>query len=251
MKILWVKSEFLHPTERGGQIRTLETLRRIHQRHEVHYAAYAPSRDAEGPRRAAEYCTAAHVVEIPFPPRGTPHFFAQVIANLASPLPFIVYRYRSRAMTRLLDQLHAQQRFDAVVCDFLAVAANFRDLKKCVLFQHNVESMIFERHADQASGRLQQAYFASQARRTHAYEREACRSVAHVVAVSDADRESMQTRYGVSRITAVPTRVDVPFFAPRDASPKSNDLVFVGSMGYMPNVDAMQYFIAEGLPRVP
>ena len=28
MKILWVKSDFLHPTTRGGQIRTLEMLRR-------------------------------------------------------------------------------------------------------------------------------------------------------------------------------------------------------------------------------
>src|SRR5260221_8261335 len=163
MKILWVKSEFLHPTERGGQIRTLETLRRIHQRHEVHYAAYAPSRDAEGPRRSAEFCTAAHVVEIPFAPRGTPRFFAQLARNLASPLPFVVDRYRTPAMMRMLDQLHAQHKFDAVVCDFLAVAANFRDLRHCVLFQHNVESMVLERHAEHASSRLERAYFASQA----------------------------------------------------------------------------------------
>ena len=39
MKILWVNSDFLHPTTRGGQIRTLETLKRLHQRHEIHYAA--------------------------------------------------------------------------------------------------------------------------------------------------------------------------------------------------------------------
>jgi hypothetical protein len=39
MKILWVKSDFLHPTTRGGQIRTLETLKRLHQRHQIHYVA--------------------------------------------------------------------------------------------------------------------------------------------------------------------------------------------------------------------
>ena len=37
MKILWLKADFLHPTSRGGQIRTLEMLKRLHQRHEVHY----------------------------------------------------------------------------------------------------------------------------------------------------------------------------------------------------------------------
>ena len=41
MKLLWVKADFLHPTTKGGQIRTLETLKRLHQRHEVHFAALA------------------------------------------------------------------------------------------------------------------------------------------------------------------------------------------------------------------
>ena len=43
MKILWVKSDFLHPTTRGGQIRTLEIVKRLHARHEVHYLAYEAS----------------------------------------------------------------------------------------------------------------------------------------------------------------------------------------------------------------
>jgi len=37
MKLLWVKTDFLHPTTRGGQIRTLEMVKRLHRRHEVHY----------------------------------------------------------------------------------------------------------------------------------------------------------------------------------------------------------------------
>ena len=37
MKILWVKTDFLHPTTRGGQIRSLEMLRCLHRSHDVHY----------------------------------------------------------------------------------------------------------------------------------------------------------------------------------------------------------------------
>ncbi len=40
MKLLWVKTDFLHPTTRGGQIRTLEMLRELHRHHEVHYVAF-------------------------------------------------------------------------------------------------------------------------------------------------------------------------------------------------------------------
>ena len=39
MRILWVTANFLHPTTRGGLIRTLEMLKRLHTRLEVHYVA--------------------------------------------------------------------------------------------------------------------------------------------------------------------------------------------------------------------
>jgi len=52
MKILWVKTDFLHPTTRGGQIRTLEMLRQLHKKHEVHYVAFDDSLSPEGVRRS-------------------------------------------------------------------------------------------------------------------------------------------------------------------------------------------------------
>ena len=48
MKLLWVKADFLHPTTAGGQIRTLETLKRLHARHEVHYVALTWPGETEG-----------------------------------------------------------------------------------------------------------------------------------------------------------------------------------------------------------
>ena len=41
MKTLWVNSNFMHPTTKGGQIRTLEMLRHLHRWHEIHYVAIA------------------------------------------------------------------------------------------------------------------------------------------------------------------------------------------------------------------
>jgi polysaccharide biosynthesis protein PslH len=54
MKLLWVYSDFLHPTNRGGQIRTLETLKCLHRQHEVHYAGLWNPKFPEGPARAKE-----------------------------------------------------------------------------------------------------------------------------------------------------------------------------------------------------
>src|SRR5437660_10639145 len=55
MKTLWVNSNFMHPTTKGGQIRTLEMLRHLHRRHEIHYVAIENPDQPEGPERAHEY----------------------------------------------------------------------------------------------------------------------------------------------------------------------------------------------------
>ena len=71
MKILWVKSDFLHPTTKGGHIRTLETLKRLHLRHEIHYVALdLAEQQPGGVERSGEYCTKAYPIAHSAPTRA-------------------------------------------------------------------------------------------------------------------------------------------------------------------------------------
>ena len=81
-------------------------------------------------------------------------------------------------MRRLISSLRQKERFDSVVCDFLAPAPNIEDLRNCVLFQHNVETAIWRRHQQHAPDPLRRAYLGMQARKMFEYERQICRSVA-------------------------------------------------------------------------
>ncbi len=249
MKILWAKNDFLHPTNRGGQIRTLETLRRLHSRHEVHYIAFDDPAAPEGRLRASEYSSHVYAIDRPVPPRGSPRFFGQLGKNLFSPLPLAVGRYRSRAMQAKITELLAQEKFDAIVADFLSITPNFADLTQCVLFQHNVESDIWRRHSEHASG-ARRIYFGSQARRMAAYERLACRAVKRVIAVSPLDAAAFRNQFGVTSVDHVPTGVDVDYFHRPEAAAATTDLVFVGAMDWLPNIDGARWFMANVFPRV-
>jgi polysaccharide biosynthesis protein PslH len=249
MKLMWVKTDFLHPTTRGGQIRTLEMLRRLHRNHEVHYVAFEDPAQPEGLARSSEYCAQAYPVSHRVPAKTSPAFALQLTAGLFSRLPVAVSRYRSAAMSRQVENLLGRHKFDSVVCDFLFPAPNIPQLDACVLFQHNVESMIWKRHVEHATG-IKKLYFELQAKRMARYEGEVCRSVRKVVAVSDADAETMRAMYGAARVYPVPTGVDLDYFAPPDASPKLADLVFLGSMDWMPNIDGAVWFVHEVLPLI-
>ncbi len=120
-----------------------------------------------------------------------------------------------------------------------------------VLFQHNVESMIWKRHYEVQRNPLKKAYLYGQWRKTWAYERSACRKFDMVVAVSAADEEQMRTEFGLTQAAAVPTGVDVDYFRPRNTIPSDkHNIVFTGSMDWLPNEDAMQYFIRDVLPLI-
>ena len=250
MKILWVKTDFLHPTTRGGQIRTLEMLRRLHARHEVHYAAFDDPEHPEGLQRAGEYSTRAYPVRHRVASKRSPRFLLDLLRGVVSPLPVAVGRYRSDEMRRLISSLRQKENFDSVICDFLAPAPNIEDLRNCVLFQHNVETAIWQRHHQHAPDPLRRAYLGMQASKMFEYERDVCRSVAHVIAVSDADAELMRSMFGAASVSAVPTGVDIEYFTPSTAAAAGADLVFVGSMDWLPNIDGVKWFTAEILPLI-
>jgi polysaccharide biosynthesis protein PslH len=250
MKILWIKADFLHPTTKGGHIRTLEMLRRLHRRHEIHYVGFAGPDEAEGPRRSGEYSTRAYPIPHRPPRKDSGAFVGQVLAGLFSSVPVAVSRYRSERMAMQIEELRAAERFDQVVCDFLTPAVNLSDLSGCVLFQHNVETVIWRRRAEHAADSIRRWYFRMQAGRMFEYEREACRSARHVVAVSETDAGLMRTLFGAPRVSVIPTGVDVEYFRPPDSSAVMADLVFVGSMDWLPNVDGVLYFVREILPLI-
>ena len=250
MKILWVKADFLHPTTRGGQIRTLEIVKRLHARHEVHYVSYDSAENPEGLQRATEYCSRVYPVRREIPHRRSLSFVGQLAANFFSSMPLSLSRYCSPAMQKQIAEVQRAHDFDAVVCDFLAPAPNFARLDNCVLFQHNVETMIWRRHAENAPDPLRKAYFKSQAGRMFRWEKRMCEAAAEIIAVSPQDAALMRDMFGVTRVTPVATGVDIDFFRrPAKIEPKA-DLVFLGSMDWLPNIDGVEYFVREILPLI-
>jgi glycosyltransferase involved in cell wall biosynthesis len=83
------------------------------------------------------------------------------------------------------------------------------------------------------------------------YEQEMVRRFQHVIAVSENDARLMANWVDRSRISVVPTGVDLGKFRPHLSRTDVRPLVmFVGAMDWMPNVDAAEYFCREIWPSV-
>ena len=252
MRILWVKTELLHPVDKGGRIRTYQMLKEIARNHHVTYLTLDDGGAApDALAMASEYAHVVETVRFAPPVKGSAAFYGALARNLLSGLPYAVARYKSAQITMAIAK-HAIDT-DLVVCDFLAPAVNLPMglVAPTVLFQHNVEAMIWERHAEVSTSALRRAYMTEQFRRMARFEKDACRSFDHVIAVSEEDAEVMRDRYAAPSVSSVPTGVDVEYFTPADRTIRNpNELVFTGSMDWMPNDDAMIWFLHEILPKV-
>lgn len=249
MKLLWVKADFLHPTTHGGQIRTLETLKRLHRRHEIHYIALDKG-NPEGMARSSEYSTRAYAIPHHVPDKSSLGFAVQLAQGLFSRLPVAMSRYGSRRMKQKIEELVRRESFDCIVCDFLFPARNVPYLSSCVLFQHNVEAMIWKRRTANARNPVERFYLQLQARRMQEFEGETCRRVRHIIAVSETDASIMRQEYGAQRVYATPTGVDLDYFSNPGTAPATADLVFVGSMDWAPNIEGAEWFVREVLPLI-
>jgi sugar transferase (PEP-CTERM/EpsH1 system associated) len=254
MRILWLKTELLHPVDKGGRIRTYQMLKRLKPDHRVTYLTLDDgTADNDARERAEEYCHELVCVPHRTREKFSAGFYVELAANLFSPLPYFIRKYKSAEMRREIAERAARGEFDVLVCDFLSPSINVppRVGAATVLFQHNVEAMIWKRHYEVQKNPLKKAYLYGQWRKAVRFERAECRHFDRVVAVSRDDAEQMRSEYGVRWVEDVPTGVDTEYFRPRGTEKReARNLVFTGSMDWLPNGDAIRYFTSEVMPRV-
>jgi glycosyltransferase involved in cell wall biosynthesis len=145
-----------------------------------------------------------------------------------------------------------QHTYDAIVCDFLVAAGVIPWNENCskVLFTHNVEATIWRRHYEVATNPLWKALSWREWKRMEAAERKYLGKADHVLAVSETDRNTFAAFLDPQKLTVIPTGADTDFFRPTDENEIPNSMVFVGSMDWLPNEDAMFYFVNEILPMI-
>lgn len=250
-RLLFISPRFLFPADEGGKIRTSNILRRMKGgRFEIVLASPAPPRAGAYAGDVAAVCD--RFVSWPARPASD---LRRALA-LASRLPVGVVGDRSAAGRHAVARAIAEAP-DVVVADFphAAVLTPDRLDPASVLFTHNVEAEIFERHARVATG-VWRLIWRDQARKMDAFERATCRRFGTVIAVSARDAAALERRFGPSGVETIDTGVDLEYFrfsppgeAP-DPAPDGGTIVFTGVMDSPANIDGVEFLMREIWPPI-
>lgn len=252
MKILWVKTGGLLPLDTGGKIRSYHILRELARRHDVTLFTFYPehANDIHGELTQILSRVILHSLRIPRARsfRSVAHYARHFI----SLMPYQIAKYSTVEVAAALDKLIQQETFDLIVCDFLAPAGIIPWNNPCpkVLFTHNVEAQIWKRHLEVARNPLWKAICWREYQATVRAERRYLNLADHVLTVSGTDRDIFAQFVPTEKISVIPTGVDVDFFRPAELEDQPDSLVFTGSMDWMPNEDAIFFFVENILPRI-
>jgi glycosyltransferase involved in cell wall biosynthesis len=253
MRILWVKMGGLWPATTGGRVRSLNTIAELARGHQVTViTTHAKGDDPDGLQQQLAGCE--RVISVPYavPKRGSAAFVGAVARSWFSHYPVDLWKWRVPEVRHEVREVLSAGNVDVCVADFLFAAANVPMSPRIpvLLFEHNVEYLIWQRLANIETSPWKRALFEMEWRKLRACEAEACRRAALTVTVSDDDRQRLEELGAGIRAVPIPTGVDTRYFTPRRDAEVPGRLVFSGSMDWHPNEDAVRYFADEILPRI-
>jgi polysaccharide biosynthesis protein PslH len=255
MHVAIVDEELPYPLNSGKRIRTFQLVSRLARRHRITYICH---RNAD-PREAMQAHSVLRdvgietvVVDRSIPLKSGPFFFARLAGNLLSPLPYSVASHSSRTLRRAVLNLQSRTVVDLWQAEWTPYAAFFRVLGNArrLIMAHNVESQIWHRYYENETNLAKRWYIGHQWRKFERFERQAFHQVDRVVAVSPEDAASIREHFGVRYVDVVDNGVDTEYFQPLYSGRVPGRILFLGSLDWRPNLDAVEQLLSRIFPAV-
>ena len=255
MRILMITNYLPYPETSGGRIRIYNLLRRVSRRHEVSLASLLESpEDVDGVSHLQQFCARVETANMDRRSRlaKAPGLLRYALEGKPPELRLL----HSEELVGKIRQLVSMMDFDIVQIEsvmglYLGALPTTKRYKSIVMF-HNVTSQQFARISDvqQRGDRKLRAWINSVT--MGLWEPRYAAKFDRCTTVSEMDRQLLMKANPRLQVDVIPNGVDIEKYRPLPLPPEnaSPSLMFIGSMGYPPCVDAVLYFCNEILPLI-
>lgn len=166
--------------------------------------------------------------------------------------PYYVSKYRHRAMADAVRRLTEAERFDIVQLEFTFMGS-YADASRSgaiVLRECDVSYRPAYRRYRHATSFLQRWLEYVEWCRWYRYETRLVRGSNHVLTVTEQDRRLLEWLTGSTRISYLPSGMEMPGFLPPFDRRVPETILFIGTFLHHPNADAATWLVREIFPRV-
>lgn len=249
VRVLFISPTFPYPPTDGGRLRKFNTLRIVADEHDVDLLSVADTEPTS--KQLAHVQNIVSNVEHFRYPNYRFHF--NTVVGLAQFKPFQTRRYYFRSVQRWIDS--REDEYDLVYCSTVQSTPYVmgKSVSRVVDFVDSYARKY--RNLGEATSGLRQYIYPIESRRLTNYERSVIRDFDHSIVISERDRQFIESEGRFDSLSVIPNGVrnELLTYEP----PKSNSvdlvkptIVFLGTMNYPPNEDAVKYFAEDILPVI-
>jgi glycosyltransferase involved in cell wall biosynthesis len=261
MRILWASHVIPYPPKSGVHLRSYHLLRGVAARHDVDLLAFIqepwldvfyPSR-LEGleecARELGKLCRSVRFLPIDSLRRSGGKL-RTAAEGLIFPDSYTIRWLQSAQAHAAFAEAAQGASYSLAHFDTIGLApfrAHFPGTPAS-LGHHNIESHMLSRRGESEHNLAKRMYYQMEGVRVRRYESRAAGDFDLHITCSELDCARLRAVAPSAHVVAVPNGVDAEYFQPTHTESKVPSLIFVGSLNWYPNVDAVLFLLREVWP---
>jgi len=249
MKILFLTYDLPYPLVSGGKIRAYYLIKSLSRNHRLTLFSYY--RDEEQRQYLPElrkYCSEIYLFK-----RRKPWSWQNLLRAFLTPLPFAPATYHSPELEAALKKELKTTHYDLVHFESFYPALYLPLVEKLgaktLLGNENVEYQIYQRFADSRRFPLLRWLLKLEVFRLRLFEENLWRQADANLAVSKGDAATIE-RLTKKPCSIITNGVDPKVFQKIRNYKKRRPLIFIGTLLYPANNDAMKFFFQDLYPEI-
>jgi glycosyltransferase involved in cell wall biosynthesis len=261
MRILWASHIIPYPPKSGVHLRSYHLLRGVAATHDVDLLAFIqepwldvfyPSRQEgleECARELGKLCRSVRFLPIDSLNRFGGKLRTAVEA-LVFPTSYTIRWLQSAQAHAAFAEAAQRASYSLVHFDTIGLApfrAHFPETPAS-LGHHNIESHMLSRRGDNERSFVKRMYFQLEGARVRRYETRVAGDFDLHITCSELDCARLRAVAPPVHAVAVPNGVDAEYFQPVHSHSTVPSLIFVGSLNWYPNIDAVLFLLREVWP---
>lgn len=258
MKILFLTNLLPYPLDNGGKIKTYTTLRALFEAgHIIDLFCFKETKKNMNKEETEilKFCNTVNQIYLPLTTMNYKKYMVNLaVKSIFSKLPFSIYKYQSIEMIQELKE-KIQETYDVVYFDHLPmcvyldfVRKSWRDAK-IILDEHNCETTITRRKANESSNILKRIFLQIEAFKLKKFESNSIQNADKTIVLSKADYEALKL------LTKKEFNHSIISIGVPDHGKKKNrtvtdsiNILFVGTLTWEPNNTGLIWFLKEIIP---
>jgi polysaccharide biosynthesis protein PslH len=261
MRILWASHIIPYPPKSGVHLRSYNLLRGVSERHDVDLIAFIqepwldvfyPDRQEgldECARELGKLCRSVQFLPIESLQRPGGKL-RTALEGLVGPSCYTVRWLQSARAHEAFAEAARRTSYSLAHFDTIGLApfrAHFPGTPAS-LGHHNIESHMLTRRGKNETAVSKRMYFLLEGARVRHYEARVAGEFDLHITCSELDSARLREVAPLVRAVVVPNGVDAEYFQPTETSVSIPSLIFVGSLNWYPNVDAVLFLLREVWP---